>query len=105
VAQFTAYRNLDPASRARVPFLLDVQAELLADLATRVVVPLYSAASLKGKLLKTLTPEFRVGGRSCVMATPELAGVPRKVLGAPVADLSAKRTEIIAALDLLLTGI
>jgi hypothetical protein len=39
------------------------------------------------------------------MAAPQLSGVPRRLPGAPVAGLSARRTGIIAAPDLLLTGI
>jgi toxin CcdB len=39
------------------------------------------------------------------MLTPQLAGVSRKEMGATVADLSERRNEIIAALDLLTTGI
>ena len=35
----------------------------------------------------------------------ELAGVSRKALGAPVADLGHRRDEIVAALDFLVTGI
>jgi toxin CcdB len=37
--------------------------------------------------------------------TPLLAGVSLKSLGEQVADLSPRRDEIIAALDLLITGI
>jgi len=40
MAQFDVYRNAHPATRARVPYLLDVQSDLLETLATRVVVPL-----------------------------------------------------------------
>ncbi|MCY1181244.1 CcdB protein [compost metagenome] len=50
-------------------------------------------------------PVFEVEGTPVVMLTPQLAGVSRKVLGKQVADLSAMRNEIIAALDLLITWI
>jgi toxin CcdB len=50
-------------------------------------------------------PVFRVAGRAVVMATPELAGVPRKALGPVVGDLGGERAAILAALDLLVTGI
>lgn len=105
MAQFTLYRNLNRSTQRQVPYLLDVQAELLSDLATRVVVPFYAQSILKGNVLKTLTPLFRIGGKNWLMATPEMAGVSRKVLGPAIADLSSRRAEIIAALDLLITGI
>ncbi len=105
MAQFDVYRNANPATRARIPFLLDVQADLLRSLATRIVVPLCGPEVLGGKLAERLNPEFDVGGRKVVMLTPELAGVPRKSLGERVASLAEERGAIVAALDLALTGI
>lgn len=103
--QFAVHRNLSPATKAAVPYLLDVQSDFIAELGTRVVVPLHTAASMKGKTIKTLTPVLEVEGKKVVMVTPQLAGVLRKSLGPVVSDLSAYRDEIIAALDLLITGI
>jgi len=40
-----------------------------------------------------------------VLLTPQLAGISTKELGPPIADLSHDRQAIMAALDLLLTGI
>jgi len=48
---------------------------------------------------------FEVEGREVAMLTPELAGVPAKALGEPIANLSSQRGAIIAALDLVITGI
>jgi toxin CcdB len=93
--------NPDKASQAR--FLLDVQADLLDALATRVVVPLYRAA--QGDKASRLTPMFEVQGASYVMVTPQLAGVPRRSVGAKIASLAERSAEIIAALDMLFTGI
>jgi toxin CcdB len=105
MAQFGVHRNPNPQTRAQVPFLLDVQSDLLADLDTRVVVPLCPASAMKGKLVKTLMPLFQIDGKSYAMLTPQLAGIGRKRMGAKVADLAGHRNEIIAALDLLFTGI
>jgi toxin CcdB len=103
--QFTVHRNLSPATKAAVPFLLDVQSDFIAELGTRVVVPLHTAVSMKGKTIRTLTPVLEVEGKNVVMVTPQLAGIPKKSLGPAVCDLSVYRDEIIAALDLLITGI
>lgn len=105
MAQFDVYRNANPGSRARVPYLLDVQSDLLDPLATRVVVPLCKPEVLKGKLAERLNPVFEVGGRKVAMLTPELAGVSRKMLGERIGNLADERSSIIAALDLLITGI
>ncbi len=105
MAQFTVHRNPESGSRATVPFLLDVQSDLLSELGTRAVVPLYTAAAMKGRIARTLTPQFEVEGRQVVMVTPQLAGVALKVLGPAVGSLAAERNTIVAALDLLITGI
>ncbi len=105
MTQFCVYKNTNPDTKGAVPYLLNVQSDLIEDLATRVVVPLYPASTMKGKTLKTLAPIFEIDDKQFVMVTPQLAGVPKKLLGAAVADFSAKRDEIIAALDLLITGI
>jgi toxin CcdB len=103
--QFAVYRNPNPATAGDYPLLVDVQSDLLADLATRVVIPLCPAALLAGRLVKTLMPVVDVTGDGYALLTPQLAGIPRKQLGEAVGSLAASRGEIIAALDLLLTGI
>lgn len=105
MAQFDVYRNANPATRARIPYLLDVQTELLDSLATRIVVPLCKLDLLKGKAAERLNPVFEIEGRKVAMLTPQLAGVPLKILGAPVTNLADERRAIIAALDLAITGI
>lgn len=105
MAQFSVHRNRNPATRARVPYLLDIQSNLLADLETRVVVPLYAAAAMKGKALTVLTPVLEVEGKKYVAMTLQLAGISRKELGPEVAECVAQRDTIIAALDFLFTGI
>lgn len=104
MAQFDVYLNPNAASRKAIPYLLDVQADLLETLATRVVVPLVLAGEM-GLAAKYLNPEFKIKGDAVVMSTAELAGVSSRSLGDKVASLKHKRDEIIAALDLLFNGI
>lgn len=103
--QFSVYKNRNAATRARVPYLLDVQSNLLSELETRVVVPLYTAAAMKGDALAVLTPRFEVEGKALVAMTPQVAGISRKELGAEVGRLTDQREEILRALDFLTTGI
>lgn len=105
MAQFTAYRNSNAGNRTTIPLLLDIQSELIAALDTCVVIPLYTEAAMKGRILKTLTPVLAIDGKRYVMVTPQLAGIPRRVLGAKAADLTMHRAEIMAALDMLVSGI
>lgn len=104
MAQFDVCRNSNPESSRAIPYLLDVQSDLLEVLATRVVVPLVLATEM-GKVANTLNPQFEIEGVCVVLSTPEIAGVPCRVLGEKIVSLQSQRGEIIAALDLLLTGI
>jgi toxin CcdB len=104
MAQFDVYPNPNPATRKSIPYLLDVQADLLDAMATRVVVPLV-LAEVMGQGVKQLNPHFKIKGVALVMSTAELAGVSVRTLGEKVASLKARRDEIAAALDLLFTGI
>jgi toxin CcdB len=103
--QFDVYRNLNAASRARIPYLLDVQSDLLDRLATRVVVPLCKPDVLKERLAERLNPLFEIEGKKVAMLTPEVAGVPLKILGDSIDNLSKHRNAIVGALDLIVSGI
>lgn len=105
MAQFGVHRNPNSQTKALMPYLLDVQSDLLADIGTRVVVPLCLASAMKGKLVRTLMPVFQIDNKSYAMLTPQLAGIERKRIGPEVVNFSGNRNQIIAALDLLLTGI
>ena len=102
MAQFDVYENPNEEANQTVPYLLDLQADLLDNLATRVVAPLVAAA-LVGRAVNHLNPRFKVND-SVVLSTAELAGVPTSVLGEKIGSLKEQRSEIIAALDFLFTG-
>lgn len=105
MGQFTAYRNKNPQTRSAIPFLLDIQSDLLRDLETRVVVPLCPVSAIKGKPLRVLTPVLEIEAERYVMLTPQMAGISRSELGPVVESLERYRFEIIAAIDFLVTGI
>jgi toxin CcdB len=104
MAQFDVYLNPNAATRKAIPYLLDVHVDLLDTLATRVVVPLVLEQEM-GLAAKNLNPIFKIKNTAVVMSTAELAGVSIRSLGDKVASLKSKRDEIIAALDLMFTGI
>ena len=104
MAQFDVYLNPNPESRDTIPYLLDVQTDLLDRLITRVFVPLVLAEEM-AQPAKHLNPQFKIKGVAVVMSTAELAGVSIRSLGDKVVSLKNKRDEVIAALDLLFTGI
>lgn len=104
MAQFDVYLNPGADAHHAIPYLLDVQADLLDGLATRVVVPLIAAEEMTAAA-RQLNPQFRIREVAVVMSTAELAGISVRSLGEKVASLKDRRDEIIAALDLLFTGI
>jgi toxin CcdB len=102
MAQFDVYRNTNPATCTEIPYLLDVQTDLLDLLKTRVVVPLEECSQFAAQ---RLTPTFRIEGVTVMMSTPELAGIHARSLGEYVCSLAGQRQEIMAALDMLFSGI
>jgi toxin CcdB len=104
MARWDVYRNTTSRAAADIPYLLDVQADLLSHLDTRVVVPLYVAAAVP-RPISHLQPVLQVEERAVVMDTPTLVGVPRRVLGERVANLAPQGPTLLAALDFLFTGV
>ena len=104
--QFSVYQNLNQATRARFPLLLDVQTDLLSGIATRIVVPLCPATSAaRRSAMHAVAPICRVDGKDYVVVMPQLAGVLASDLGPRVGDLSKDRAMLLEALDFLTRGI
>ncbi len=104
MAQWDVHRNPSRASRDRVPYLLDIQADLLRSLGTRVVVPLYDPVAF-GPRARRLNPVLVIEGREVVASFAELAGIPLSALGERVDGADHARTSLVAALDCLLSGV
>jgi toxin CcdB len=98
MARFDLYADLAGAN----VYVVDVQAELLEALATRVVIPLLPRPA--AKVIRDLNPVVRIDDEDYVVMTQELAAVPRSDLRRKVGSLSDRRDEIVRALDVLLTG-
>ncbi|MFP4349743.1 MAG: CcdB family protein [Desulfococcaceae bacterium] len=103
MAQFDVYGNTNTETEDHIPYLLDVQADLLDSLSTRVVVPLISHAAME-KPIAHLNPGFDIEGEPVFMSTAELAGVPVRILGLKITSLKDRRDVIMAAMDFLLVG-
>ena len=103
MARFDVHENPNPATAQTAPFLLDVQSDLLEELATRLVVPLFRLDAV-GSVASYLNPTFTINNIPVVMSTAEQAAVPVTALGTKVQTLRERETEIIGALNFLLTG-
>src|SRR5262245_27325178 len=101
--QFDVVTNPFPRSRERQPFLVTLQSDLLVrTLDTVVVAPLEPAASGHAD---RLNPHMVVEGQTFALITQEVVTVRKSVLGHAVGSVAAERDKVIAALDLLFTGI
>jgi toxin CcdB len=98
VAKFDVYRLKGAAT-----LVVDCQADLLEDLATRFVAPLLPEADVPQPLARP-NPRFTVGGRNLIMATHLASAVPVRELDARVATLVHEQDAISNALDMLLSG-
>ena len=84
-------------------YVLDVQAELLSHLGTRVVVPLLPEDTAPPPISE-LNPVFEIAGKRHVMVTQALSAVPNRELRQPVTSFATQHDAITKALDLLLVG-
>ena len=105
MAQFDLHRNADRDQARLFPFLLDIQHPLHRQLESRVVIPLTLADNLDGQPLRRLNPTIEVGGKEYVLLTQQLSAVPMTALGPRVSGATVHREEVLAALDLLISGI
>lgn len=104
--QFCVYRNRNAATRSAYPLLLNIQSDLISETGTRVVVPMVPAT--RGRhppMITSLTPVMEVNGKPHVLVVPLLAATEIADLGTLEVDFSAERSTIMAALDLLISGI
>lgn len=98
MARFHVYRLKSGNALA-----IDLQANLLDDLPSRVMVPLHPVQELSWSISR-LNPRFPIEGEIYVMATQRMASIPTTELGKAIADLSDKSDIITGALDFLFQG-
>jgi toxin CcdB len=103
MAQFDVCLNPNPDSAPAVPYLLEVQSDLLKPVSTRVVVPLALLAE-RGQPARHLNPQFEIEGVQVVMVTEQIAGIPKHALGTRLLSLALQRDQIMDAIDFLFRG-
>jgi len=102
--QFDVYRNPDRETQTRIPYVVTLQSSLLAELDHHVVAPLRIAEDASIVPVLRLNPLAVVAEQRFHVRVQDIATVPRHLLKTPVANLSAQREEILAAIDFLFTG-
>jgi toxin CcdB len=101
--QFDLVENLNPARRRAYPFLVVLQHDRASSTGSVIAAPLFVS---NPALVRTrLHPSIQIQGRRYVVLMEELAAIPRQSLGRVVGSAESHRYDLIAALDLLFTGI
>lgn len=102
MAQFDVYENHGDG-RSHYPYFMDIQNPVLERLKERVVVPLTHIDNLKP--VRHLHPLVRIGNQQYILMTNLLTSVSASQLrGDPVMNAEIYRSDVIAAMDLLVTG-
>jgi toxin CcdB len=105
MSQFTLYKNENKNSKKAYPYFIDVQNDLLADLNSRLVIPLAAKETLNNLNAEKLCPTIEINEGIFVLLTHQMTSVPCSVLNNKVTSLEHYRYDILGAIDLLLTGI
>ncbi len=102
--QFDLYENVDPDSRETYPYFVDVQTDLLDDLNSRVVIPIAVVQDAKS-FPENLCPVVEIRNKEYALLTHQITTVSASFLAHKKGSLLLNRSDIISALDFLLTGI
>ena len=103
--QFDVYHNPSPRMREQYPFVVDIQSDLLGSLATRMVVPLTITQLASGDVPRSLCPMFQVQGLELMLLPFESAPIPKRLLKTDVQSLKRFASEIVAAMDAVISGV
>ncbi len=85
-------------------YIIDCQSDFLNHYDTRFVVPLLPVGTGPAVVAKRFNPVLVVEGQHFVMYTQYAAAVELRRLGRAVTSLASNRDEIVAAIDMLVTG-
>ncbi|MGZ0752666.1 CcdB family protein [Kluyvera sichuanensis] len=100
--QYVVYRN--KGNSQAYPYLLDVQSDIIEELHTRMVIPLFPVSRLVNSPVKRLTPTLQVEGDDYLVMTHEMASIRLSQLGDEVMDARPYRQTIKNALDFIFDG-
>ena len=104
MAQFDVYVNPQPESRRFVPYIVDVQSQLIDQLTTRLVMPLSRVGTQQGSLPVNLCPVVEVAGEALSLMPQLAAPFPARLLKKPVLSLAHRAAEVTGAMDAVLSG-
>ena len=87
-----------------IPYVVVIQSDLLDALATRLTIPL-AELDLAIKVPTALCPVITVKGKRLHALAHYAAPLPEKALRRPVGNVAAQASLLVAAMDVVLSGI
>ena len=103
--QYDVYPNPSPRMRDVYPFVIDIQSDLLAALATRMVVPLAVTAITRAELPHRLCPVFTLQSQRLMLAPFEAAPLDKRLLKTRVGTVRERSHDVVAAMDAVMSGL
>ena len=103
--QFDIYENTEKDTKKVYPYFVDIQTNLLDSLNSRAVIPLTPVKNASIDYPKKLCPTISIDKKNFALLTHQITTVPLSLLKRKTVSADIYRTEIIAAIDFLATGI
>jgi len=104
VAQFDVFANPSESADKGIPYVVVLQSDLLDALATRLVMPL-AKIDFADKVPEKLCPLVTVSGQKLRALAHYAAPLPARSLRQMVGNLSPQSHLLIAAMDVVLSGV
>ena len=105
MAQFDVYANPSKTQRGEIPWMVDIQSDILDKLPTRLVIPLALRPNMPAAMPRSLCPIISWNGTTLV-ALPHLAAQFRvKDLGPVHGNLRPQASQFVDALDAVASGV
>ena len=100
MAQFDVYENKNQLSRAKIPYFINIQYDLITSLNSRVMIPV----GRNKAIVKSINIPIIIQDESLVLLTSQITTINLSDLGKKICSLKEQRDEIISSLDFLITG-
>ena len=104
MAQFDVYANPSESAARGIPFVVVVQSDLLDALATRMTIPL-ATVEFAEKSPDKLCPMVTVNGQRLRALAHYAAPLPTRSLRQVVGNLAPQASTLIAAMDMVVSGV
>jgi hypothetical protein len=103
IRQFDVFANPSRIGSEERPYVVSIQSPFWNEIATRICVPLIDERFIRPQ--GRLNPRIALGPRILYFHPLEVFTLPTRLLRKPIANLGDYSYQIVAALDLMFTGI